>query len=78
MPGWDYTDNWEYDWLDDESEAQKHAFYNAAGEYDEQEERIVFKKPGFIKNIKNYIIKVDNLSESINESYGYVKPAAMR
>ena len=72
IPGWDYTDSWEYDWLDDEPESVRRNFFNATGEYDEQEERITFKKPSKIGNIKSYIIKVDKLSdlkanESVNE-----------
>ena len=69
IPGWDYTDSWEYDWLDDEPESVRRNFFNATGEYDEQEERITFKKPSKIGNIKSYIIKVDKISDlKANES----------
>jgi len=44
IPGWNYKDNWEYDWLDDEPESVVRDFLNATGDYDEQEERINFKK----------------------------------
>jgi len=64
IPGWNYKDNWEYDWLDDEPESVVRDFLNATGDYDEQEERINFKKPGSsITNIKDYILKIDKVSE---------------
>lgn len=63
VPGWDYTDNWDYDWLLDEPESVVRDFLNATGEYDEQEERIIFKKPSKIDNIKSYIIKIDKVSD---------------
>jgi hypothetical protein len=64
IPGWDYTDNWEYDWLEDEPESVRRDFFNATGEYDEQEERISFKgSNGSIPNIKDYILKVDKVSD---------------
>ena len=64
IPGWSYTDNWEYDWLDDEPESVVRNFFNATGEYDEQEERISFKGPeGGIDNIKNYILAVDKVED---------------
>ena len=64
IPGWNYKDNWEYDWLDDEPESVVRDFLNATGDYDEQEERISFKKPGSsITNIKDYILKIDKVSE---------------
>ena len=60
--GWDYTENWEYDWLDDEPDDVVRNFLTGTGEYDEQEERIWFKKPNmFIGNIKDYIISIDKL-----------------
>jgi hypothetical protein len=70
LPGWDYTDNWEYDWLEDEPESVAKDFFNQTGDYDEQEERITTKNPSKISNIKNYIISVDKVSdikESVNE-----------
>ena len=74
IPGWDYKDNWEYDWLDDESEETVRNFLNGTGEYDEQEERIVFKdEGGQIKNIKNYILKIDKVSDLLNENATYSK-----
>ena len=64
IPGWNYKDNWEYDWLDDEPESVVRDFLNATGDYDEQEERINFKKPGSsITDIKDYILKIDKVSE---------------
>ena len=69
VPGWDYTDNWEYDWLEDEPESVRRDFFNATGEYDEQEERISFKgSNGSIPNIKDYILKVDKVSD-LQENY---------
>jgi len=66
VPGWDYRDNWEYDWLEDESEAERKAFFDATGKYDEQEERISFKDPnGKIGNIKQYIIAVDKVKDIV-------------
>ena len=62
VPGWDYTDNWEYDWLEDESETERRAFFDATGKYDEQEERISFKgSDGKIDNVKNYILAIDKV-----------------
>ncbi len=64
IPGWNYKDNWEYEWLDDEPESVVRDFFQGTGDYDEQEERISFKKPGgSITNIKDYILKVDKVSE---------------
>ena len=64
IPGWNYKDNWEYEWLDDEPESVVRDFLQGTGDYDEQEERISFKKPGgSITNIKDYILKVDKISE---------------
>jgi ribosomal protein S18 acetylase RimI-like enzyme len=75
IPGWDYADNWEYDWLEDEDEQTRRDFFNTTGDYDEQEERIFFKdKNNLISNIKNYIIKIDKVSdlkENINENATY-------
>ena len=73
-PGYDYTENWEYDWLEDEPENIARDFFAATGEYDEQEERISFKDPqGGIDNIKNYILavdKVEDLQEGKAAPYG--------
>ena len=56
IPGSNYEDNFEYDWLDDEPENVVRDFFNATGDYDEQEESISFKKPdSSITNIKDYI-----------------------
>jgi hypothetical protein len=64
VPGWGYTDNWEYDWLEDESESDRRDFFDATGQYDEQEERISFKDPnGKIGNIKQYIIAIDKVKD---------------
>ena len=64
IPGWNYEDNWEYEWLEDEPESVVRDFFNATGDYDEQEERIYFKDPnGSIPNIKDYILKVDKISD---------------
>ena len=63
IPGWNYEDNWEYDWLLDEPESVQRDFHNATGQYDEQEERITFDKPSKISNIKSYIIKIDKVSD---------------
>ena len=64
IPGWNYEDNWEYEWLEDEPESVVRDFFNATGDYDEQEERISFKDPnGSIPNIKDYILKVDKVSD---------------
>ena len=66
VPGWDYTDNWEYDWLEDESESDRRSFFDATSQYDEQEERISFKDPnGKIDNIKQYIIAVDKVKDIV-------------
>ena len=63
-PGWNYEDNWEYDWLEDEPENVVRDFFNNTGDYDEQEERIFFKGPeGGIDNIKNYILAVDKVED---------------
>jgi hypothetical protein len=63
-PGWNYEDNWEYDWLEDEPENVVRDFFNNTGDYDEQEERISFKGPeGGIDNIKNYILTVDKVKD---------------
>jgi len=76
LPGWNYKDNWEYDWLEDEPESVVRDFFNQTGEYDEQEERISFKNENEgIDNIKDYIISVDKISnplaETINEAVDY-------
>jgi len=64
VPGWDYTENWEYDWLDDESEADRRHFFDATGKYDEQEERIYFRNGNSsIEDIKKYIIAVDKIND---------------
>ena len=64
VPGWDYTDNWEYDWLEDEPENVVRDFFSATGDYDEQEERISFKGPGGrISDVKQYIIAVDKVKD---------------
>lgn len=69
IPGWNYSDNWEYDWLEDEPESVRRDFFNATGDYDEQEERISFKdSTGSISNIKDYILKVDKVSD-LQENY---------
>lgn len=60
-PGWDYSNNWEYDWLEDEPESEVRDFFNNTGIYDEMEERIYFKNNDGIKNIKEYILKIDKL-----------------
>jgi len=66
VPGWDYTDNWEYDWLEDESESDRRNFFDATGQYDEQEERISFKGPNEkVDNIKQYIIAVDKVKDIV-------------
>jgi hypothetical protein len=64
IPGWNYEDNWEYDWLEDEPENVRRDFFNATGDYDEQEERISFKnKNSSIVNIKDYILAVDKVED---------------
>jgi hypothetical protein len=64
IPGWDIEDSWELDWLDDEPESVRRDFFNATGDYDEQEERIFFKNGnGGIDNIKNYILAVDKVED---------------
>jgi hypothetical protein len=64
IPGWDIKDSWELDWLDDEPESVRRDFFNATGDYDEQEERIFFKNEnGGIDNIKNYILAVDKVED---------------
>ena len=66
VPGWDYTDNWEYDWLEDESESDRRDFFDATSQYDEQEERISFKGPNEkVDNIKQYIIAVDKVKDIV-------------
>ena len=63
-PGWNYEDNWEYDWLEDEPESVVKDFFNQTGDYDEQEERIYFKNEnGGINNIKKYIISIDKINK---------------
>ena len=65
MPGWDYTDNWEYDWLEDESEADRRHFFDATGQYDEQEERVNFQNANSgIDDIKKYILAVDKMKDN--------------
>jgi hypothetical protein len=65
IPGWSYENSWEYEWLEDEDEQTRRDFFNATGDYDEQEERIYFKdEEGEIPNIKTYIISIDKISES--------------
>ena len=64
IPGWSYEDNWEYDWLEDESEADRRHFFNATGQYDEQEERINFRNRNTsIEDIKKYILAVDKVKD---------------
>jgi hypothetical protein len=74
IPGWDIEDSWELDWLDDEPENVRRDFFNATGDYDEQEERIFFKNEnGGIDNIKNYILTVDkvkDLQETKSDPFG--------
>ncbi len=61
-PGWNYENNWDYDWLEDEPESDRRHFFNQTGQYDEQEERISFKNSsGKVTNIKNYIIEVEKV-----------------
>lgn len=61
-PSYQYTENWELDWLHDEDENTVKHFFNATREYDEFEERIWFSKPNqSISNIKNYIIAIDKV-----------------
>jgi len=68
IPGWDIKDSWELDWLDDEPESVRRDFFNATGDYDEQEERIFFKNQNSgIGNIKNYILAVDKV-EALQEA----------
>ena len=63
IPGWNYEDNWEYDWLEDEPESVVKDFFNQTGDYDEQEERIYFKNEnGGISNLKKYIISIDKVN----------------
>jgi hypothetical protein len=63
IPGWNYEDNWEYDWLEDESESERRDFFDATGKYDEQEERIYFKNGNSgIEDIKKYILAVDKIT----------------
>ena len=63
-PGWEVENSWELDWLDDEPESVRRDFFNATGDYDEQEERIFFKnKNGGMDNIKNYILAVDKIED---------------
>jgi hypothetical protein len=64
IPGWDIEDSWELDWLDDEPENVRRDFFNATGDYDEQEERIFFKNDSGIDNIKKYILAVDKIKDS--------------
>jgi len=62
IPGWNYEDNWEYDWLEDEDENVRRDFFDATGDYDEYEERIYFpNSSGGIDNVKKYIISVDKV-----------------
>jgi len=78
IPGWDIEDSWELDWLDDEPESVRRDFFNATGDYDEQEERIFFKNEnGGIDNIKNYILavdKVEDLAEASDPQAGTALP----
>ena len=63
-PGHNYEESWQYDWLKDEPESVRRDFFNATGDYDEQEERIFFKNEnGGIDNIKNYILAVDKVED---------------
>jgi hypothetical protein len=63
-PGHNYEESWQYDWLKDEPESVRRDFFNATGDYDEQEERISFKdENGGIDNIKNYILAVDKVDD---------------
>jgi len=67
IPGWNVEDSWELDWLDDEPESVRRDFFNATGDYDEQEERIFFKSGNSgIDNIKNYILTIDKI-ENLEE-----------
>lgn len=64
QPGWDYEDNWEFDWLEDASESDRRDFFNATGKYDEQEERINFgNRNSSIEDIKKYILAVDKVKD---------------
>ncbi len=62
IPGWNYEDNYDYDWLEDESEEDVRGFFTSTGNYDEYEERIMFKGEGsYIDNIKDYILSIDKV-----------------
>ncbi len=64
IPGWDYKDNWEYDWLEDELETDRRHFFDATGKYDEQEERIFFRDGNSgIENIKQYIVSIHKVKD---------------
>jgi hypothetical protein len=63
-PGHNYEESWQYDWLKDEPESVRRDFFNATGDYDEQEERISFKdENGGIDNIKDYILAIDKVED---------------
>ena len=63
-PGHNYEESWQYDWLKDEPESVRRDFFNATGDYDEQEERIFFKNEnGGIDNIKDYILAIDKVED---------------
>jgi hypothetical protein len=62
MPGWNYENSWEYDWLENEPENVVRDFLIKLADYDEQEERIYFKNiDDGIDNISKYIISIDNI-----------------
>jgi hypothetical protein len=64
IPGWNYEDSWEYDWLEDESESDRRDFFNSTGKYDEQEERIYFRnRNSSVEDIKKYILAVDKVKD---------------
>jgi len=73
IPGWDIEDSWELDWLDDEPENVRRDFFNATGDYDEQEERIFFKNEnGGINDIKNYILAIDKVEDIQEEDLNHL------
>ncbi len=62
IPGWDYENTWEYDWLNDVPESEARHFLDGTGDYDEAEERIYFPtESSYIGNIKDYILSVDKM-----------------
>jgi len=61
------------DWLDDEPENVRRDFFNATGDYDEQEERIFFKNEnGGINDIKNYILAIDKIEDIQEEDLNHL------